>query len=221
MRYTLEAISLIALTFASVAGASEQFTIVIHARTPGGTGSCTAAGLPDCINVRPTIQIAGETGYRFYIFVNNYNDIQGLQTAFAWPSDWMFGLDGEPEPVYPCRTNQVSHHIPHDPGGPNEGIYATTFDCFVGPGLAVIGRMDFLVYGTSGCLTQLNPNRGSGRVEILDCENRSYRIDASDPVQRSRLGSICAGTPGHDACDPLSTPIEPATWGRIKASYAP
>jgi hypothetical protein len=53
---------------------------------------------------------------------------------------------------------------------------------------------------------------------VVDCLNGIDRIDAGDPVEQLRLGKICVGEGGRDACDPV-TAVEPATWGQIKRSY--
>lgn len=221
MRYAPVAFCLLALGLATVAEANQNFTVVLHARTPAGTGACTVAGLPNCLpapgGIRPTTTITAATEFRAYIFVNNYTNIQGLQVAYAWPADWSVDPDGEPPITFGCRANQLFASEPQNPGGPSAGTLATAFDCFNGPALCIVARIDFLS-GASGCLTQVNPNQGSGRVEIVDCANASTTLDASVDPGRQRVGSICVGQGGQDACDPI-TPVEPATWGRIKASY--
>ena len=54
-------------------------------------------------------------------------------------------------------------------------------------------------------------------VHAVDCSQGIDQIDPGDPVQRLRLGRICVVQGGIAA---LSAPnqVEPATWGRIKAS---
>jgi hypothetical protein len=201
----------------NVAPANDQFTVVLHARTPGGFGTCTEAGLPDCKTIRPTTQVAAGADFRLYIFVNNYvGTLAAMQTAFEWPGDWLLDPDGKDPVTIGCQMHQIQLE-PSNPGGPVNGTYVTAFDCIQGPSLAPITRMDFRA-GMGGCLRQINP-LGNQQVQIVDCPGNSYFIDPSDPVQQRRLGSICVGTPGHDACDVLTTPVEPATWGRIKATY--
>jgi hypothetical protein len=206
------------LCFATIAQANTHFSVVLHARTPGGTGTCTATGVPNCTNIRPTTQVAADTEFRLYIFINNYTALGAMQTAFAWPADWVCDPDGEPPITFGCRgTTQAYAHEPVNPGGPIDGTLATAFDCFTGPGLAAIGRIDFLS-GAAGCLTQVNPAQGTRRVEVLDCQNNSTTIDADTSFGQLRLGAICVGTPGRDACD-VHPAVEPATWGSIKATY--
>lgn len=218
MRYTPIAICLSALCLASVAQANVHFSVVLHARTPAGIGACTAAGLPNCMNLRPTTQVAPNTEFRLYIFINNYTALAAMQTAFQWPADWFCDPDGESPITLGCRgANQTYAHEPVNPGGPLDGAFVTAFDCFTGPELAAIGRIDFLS-GASGCLYQVNPVQGTGRVEVLDCQNNSTTIDASNGAQQLRLGMICVGTPGRDSCD-VKPIVEPTTWGNIKATY--
>ena len=216
MRYAPVAICLMALCLATVAQANSNFTVVLHARV-GTTGTCTQAGIFNCVDILPITTVPAGTDFRLYIAVNNHLALGAMQTGFAWPADWMSTPSGEPPITFGCRgTTQAYAHEPQNPGGPVDGTLATAFDCFMGPGLALIGRIDFLS-GASGCLTQINPAQGTGRVEVLDCQNNSTTIDASGQGQL-RLGEICVGTPGRQACHgPVA--VEPTTWGKIKSSY--
>ncbi len=202
---------------ASVAEANQNFTVVLHARTPSGTGACTVADLPTCqAGSDPVTQIAASIDFRLYIFVNNYTNIQAIQTSFTWPGDWLIAPSGPPS-VFGCRGNQLNASEPAQPGGPSAGTLATAFDCVTGPAMTPIARIDFQA-GASGCLIQTNPAQGSQQVEVVDCTNTSTRLDASNPVNLPRLGTICIGSAGVNACNPL--PVEPATWGAIKASFS-
>jgi len=225
MRCGPAAICVLALGLATVAEAVHIPSVVLHARPPSGVGSCTEPGLPTCeYGGRPITQIAPGESFRLYILVQNWqnvgygNGFAGLQTAFTWPADWVVDPDGEPPVTLGCQRNQLTVTEPSDPGGPANGIYATVFDCIQGsgPNLVVIGRIDFLA-GQAGCLFQVNPN--SVRVELLDCQYASTFIDASDPYEQQRLGSICVGSPGWDSCDNDLHPVEARTWGSIKATY--
>jgi hypothetical protein len=216
MRYALGAILVLALGMTSMAEANQNFTVVLHARTPAGTGACTAPDLPDCVGVLPTTQITPATEFRLYIFVNNYTELFAFQTSFTWPADWSVDPDAEPPVVFGCRGNQLNASEPANPGGPLLGTIATAFDCFTGPGLAAIARIDFLS-GATGCLIQTNPTQGTQMVEVLNCTNASTVLDATLPENAGRLGSICIGSNGVDAC--AGQAVEPSTWGGIKASY--
>jgi hypothetical protein len=217
MRYAPVAICLMALCLATVAQANSNFTVVLHARVPAA-GTCTVTGIFDCTTIRPTTMVAANTEFRLYIAVQNYSSLGAMQTALAWPGDWMSTPSGEPPITFGCRgTTQAYAHEPVNPGGPLDGTLATAFDCFTGPGVGMIGRIDFLS-GAGGCLTQVNPTQGSGRVEVLDCQNNSTTLDANTQPGSLRVGSICVGTPGRDACDPVVA-VEPTTWGKIKNSY--
>lgn len=223
--FAVGAICLLVLCFGSISEseANENFTIVLHARTPGGTGACSASDLPTCPppgepGIRPTTQVAAGASFCLYIFVNNYTDIQALETAFAWPADWKADPDGKDPSFIGCRSNEIVVAEPRNPGGSTSGILATAFDCVTGPELCLLGHVDF-VAGQSGCLTQVNSPVGDREgVALHDCQNQTVLIDARWGAGQIRLGSICVGHPGQDACNPL-TPVEPSTWGRIKASY--
>ncbi len=212
-RYPPVAIALVAGILASAAEANDQFTVVLHARIPSGTGTCTAAGLPNCRSIRPITQVAPATDFRLYLFLNNVESVIAMQTAFTWPVDWTLDPDHEPPIAFGCRPNMLCKESDGHP----PMSYGCAWDCAQGPGPVIIVRFDFLA-GASGCLTQLNPIQGSQRVEIWDCQGRVTLLDARDPIQQLRLGSICVGTPGWDACDPLM-PVQAKTWGRIKGSY--
>jgi len=220
MRCASLVICLLTLCFATLAEADPEFKVVLHARTPAGSGRCDAADLPDCANIRPTTQVVPNTEFRLYIFVKDYgaDGVKGFSTAFDWPSDWHCDPDGKAPYVWECHVGPYLH-IPIDPGGPLDGALTQVFvDCVTEPSFLPIARIDFLA-GSAGCLTLINPARGFGRVEVLNCLLDSYLIDASDPVQQLRLGSICVGSPGRDACDPMTTVVEPTTWGNVKATY--
>jgi hypothetical protein len=214
MRCAPVAICLLVLCLATTARANDNFTIVLHVRIPAGTGACTAAGLPNCAGIRPTTQVAANTEFRLYIFINNHTTLGAMLTAFQWPADWSCDPDGESPIFFPCRGGK-SAYWPTNPGGPYYGMLAFAFDCITNPALAAIGRIDFFA-GAGGCLEQLNPI--TGRVEVLDCQNNSTTLDATTPQGQSRLGSICVGARGRDACDAV-TPVEPSTWGSVKATY--
>jgi hypothetical protein len=74
----------------------------------------------------------------------------------------------------------------------------------------------FFVSGT-GCIGQIESSFPQG-IHALDCQQQYDRIFPSELGQGARLGKICVGPGGHDACDRV-TPVAAATWGRIKASY--
>lgn len=225
MRYAPGAVVIFAIGMASVAEADYGFTVVLHARTGIGSGSCTESDVPNCYNVHPRIQVAPGERFRLYILVNNYTEFQSFQTCLIWPDDWVFNPDGEVPFSFPCTANTLLGHEPQGNGDSAvDGTFAASFDCITGPAIAKIVRIDFQA-GQGGCLIQINPAQGSQRVEIDDCAtdppggNPSY-IDASTAQGRLHLGSICVGMQGFDACYPRDgTAVEPATCGRIKASY--
>lgn len=153
-RYVSVAIALVASILANAAEANDQFTVVLHARTPAGAGSCTEADVPNCQTIRPTTQVAAGADFRLYVFVNNYNDIQGLQTSFDWPADWIVDPDGEFPIIHGCRSGIFCGD--DGPGNPVPRTLACAFDCVMGPQLTAIARIDFQS-GASGCLIQVNP----------------------------------------------------------------
>ena len=81
-----------------------------------------------------------------------------------------------------------------------------------------MGRM-FFSNVTQGCIEQVQ-SAYSGGIAVVDCAGGIDQIDPSDPVQKQRLGRICVGSGGHDACDRV-VPVESSTWGQIRATYGP
>jgi hypothetical protein len=161
------------------------------------------------------VNVLPSTDYTIYLMVANYLHVAGIQTAFDWDPGWVLN-----DVLFNCRANQLNAILPDPgrPGGPSTGTVSTAFDCVTGPALAVIGRLRF-TSGPGGCITQVQSCYPFG-VHAIDCANGIDLINANDPYQRLRLGKICVGQGGHDACDPIIA-TEPATWGRIKASYRP
>ena len=66
----------------------------------------------------------------------------------------------------------------------------------------------------AGCISQVQSSFPFG-CHALDCNQDIDRI-MENGIQP--LGRMCVGQGGVDACDfPIA--VEPATWGRIKATY--
>jgi hypothetical protein len=66
-----------------------------------------------------------------------------------------------------------------------------------------------------GCVSQVEPMSG---IEVLGCNFEVDELVLPGPDEL-RLGRVCVDAGGHDACDPLTTPVESATWGKIKGTY--
>lgn len=193
-------------------GANPNFTLPLHARHGQAENRCRDFAPVDCAGVRPTVEVPPGTEVVIYILLYNHNQVQGMQTAYQWDAGWVLY-----DCLINCRPGQVVIECDwSDPGGPVHGALSTAFNCTAGPALAPVGRIGLLA-GDSGCLRQVESAYPNG-IHLVDCAGGIDRIDPNDPVQTPRLGKICVGTGGHDACDPV-TPVEGATWGRIKASY--
>ena len=102
------------------------------------------------------------------------------------------------------------------PFGPTSGTMIYAFNCLTGGTLAPLGRM-FFVAGT-GCIGQIESTYPPNGIYALDCQQQMDQILPDAPGQQARLGKVCVGTGGHDACE-AATPVAAATWGAIKASY--
>jgi hypothetical protein len=215
MRYTPVAAVLIALSVSSIAsgGQNPNATYVLHAK-PALSGGCTVAGQPDCLpgGVMPTVNVDAASEYRVFFYLNNTTCVGAVQTAFQWDTGWTIDPNGELNNWLNCQTNQLNLTTPHGAGGPTDGTITTAFDLITTTFL-LIGRMDFLS-GPSGCLFQVQSFFQFGN-HVVDCESQG---DLDDPaVSPLVFGKICVTTGGLDSCSP--TPVEPATWGTIKATY--
>ena len=192
------------------AGPNPTFTLPLHA-VLAATAECGDYLPVDCGEHRPAIRVPANTEIVVYLFVTRYDQIAGVQTAFAWDAGWDY-VRG----FWECAPGQVSATVPAAPGGPIAGALTTAFNCTAGPALAVIGRMRF-VTGESGCLSQVQPDYPFG-IHVVACDEARDEISAVE--ERSRLGKICVGAGGIDPCQWIY-PVAPATWGRIKASFDP
>jgi hypothetical protein len=209
MRYASVAMALMALclTTTAFAGQNPNVTLPLHAK-PSTFEPCNGYLPVDCLGNRPTVNIpAPAVPIAVFLLVNNYNAIAGVQTAFDWPG-WAlaFGL-------WDCQGGQLSAVTPTNPGGATAGSITTAFNCLNGPALAVIGRMMFQPAG-GGCISQVQSTFPNG-CHVLGCDQS---VDLIPNSQAARLGKICVGQGGVDACPPLVA-VEPSTWGSIKAQY--
>jgi hypothetical protein len=194
---------------AASAGLNPYFTIPLHYKA--SSFEACAGYLPvDCAGTRPTVEAMAGQPAVVYVMIHNYAAVSGIQTAFEWDPSWnlLFGL-------WDCQPGMLDGNVPQNPGGPIRGVLTQAFVCVTGPALAVMGRM-FFVGMESGCIRQVQPMFPYG-ICVMDCTQSIDQITDS-PVDEARLGRICVGAEGHDACE-RAVPIEAGTWGRIKASY--
>jgi hypothetical protein len=183
---------------------NENITIVLHARD--GIAGCDdpqQQGM-DCVNGRPNLDLTGMQMPVVYIMLRNYDNLAGVQCAFDWPATWTF-FGGS----WGCLPGSGKGVVPTAPGG----SIALVFNCINGGALVTMGRM---VYGPpvgGGCLSIVESDLPFGN-HVIDC---SFFNTA--PIHPANVGRVCVGSGGYDACWPASTPVENATWGRIKTQY--
>jgi hypothetical protein len=196
------------------AGQNPSFVLPMHGMwpatltetcdTPAQNGvDCTATG-------RPTVNLpSGATGPAvMYLFVHEHIALKGVQTAFEF-APWTITFSS-----WDCQPGQLSLRTPANPGGPDTGILNTAFNCTTDRSLQVIGFMVLELTG-SGCITQVQPT--GSFFQALDCGLGLDEFAATGP-NMARLGSVCIGSGGHDACFQV-VPVESATWGAVKAQY--
>lgn len=192
----------------ALAGDNPEFTLPLHAKL-AASAPCNGYLPVNCLNVPPTVNVPESTDLVIWLFVSNYYQITGVQTAFAWDASWTFDAG-----LWNCQANQTIAVAPGPPGGPVSGTIATVFSCVTGPAIAPIGRL-MMTSGTQGCLYQVGSSYPFGN-HVVDCQNgMDARLPETDPW---RFGRICVGQGGFDACWP-NPAVEPATWGAVKATY--
>jgi hypothetical protein len=110
-----------------------------------------------------------------------------------------------------CQQFQVTAVLPSGPGQ-IAGCVSTAFDPVAQGVLAPIGRLIF-ASATSGCLDIIESCDPFG-TGVTGCD-----LQATTTTPEN-WGRVCVGPGGYDACDPYqSTPVEPVTWGQVKAQY--
>ncbi len=57
-----------------------------------------------------------------------------------------------------------------------------------------------------------------GDVELVRQDGVVTQIEGNPDAPTGR-GSICVSSGGHDTCGPISTTVEPTTWGAVKAQF--
>jgi hypothetical protein len=116
------------------------------------------------------------------------------------------------------------HHFPMTIGNTQDGI-TICYDACLGPSI-LVATMNYMAYGTSELCSEIRvvPHPDAETVEAMRCDGTALRAYVSDLVIRTPGGSCgCAGghvfpgTPRLIDCSP--SPLEPTTWGRIKALY--
>jgi hypothetical protein len=206
MLRTALAMVLMALMVSSsaYAGMNPNITLPLHFKAVA-FANCGDFTPVDCVTNRPDLNAVTGMGCAF-LLAYNHTSLAGVQTAFDF-GGWtlMFGL-------WDCQSGQLNAVTPSNPGGPTAGTITTAFTPVTTGELAVIGRMFFEV-GVTGCLTQVQSSYPFG-IHVIDALLQNDEIH--DPVG-NRVGSLCVGGGGIDACDPVA--VEAVTWGGIKAQY--
>jgi hypothetical protein len=187
------------------AGANPSFTLPLHAKV-SQFEPCDGYLPVDCLDNRPTVDVA-EGPVAVYLLVMNHCCLSLVQTAFDVDPEWTFSYG-----LWDCRFGLGPEIPPHPPFGPTSGTMIYAFNCVTTGELLPIGRMFFNAKG--GCIEQVESSFLYG-IHVMDCQQG---IDRILPEEAERLGKICVGSGGYDACDRV-TPVSPATWGAIKAAY--
>jgi hypothetical protein len=201
------AMALMALMVSSgaFAGLNPNITLPLHFKAVS-FAACGDFAPVDCASNRPDLNAITGIGAAF-LLANNHESLAGVQTAFDF-GGWtlMFGL-------WDCQVGQLNAVTPANPGGPTAGTITTAFTPVTTGELAVIGRMFFQIPAT-GCLSQVQSSFPFG-IHVIDANLENDQIQDANSA---RVGKLCVGAGGVDACDPV-TAVEATTWGGVKAQY--
>jgi len=200
--------ALSAATGTAFAGGNPNFTLPLHAKVTQGFEPCDGYLPVDCLGVHPTIEVQSGQSVAVFLLVANAPQLTGVQTAFDIDPTWV-----ATDAIWDCRG--LYAFAPHPPYGPTAGTIAVGFNCITGGELLPIGRMFFIT--GAGCIQQVSSTFPFG-THVLDCQGEPDMIVVSQPGQEPRLGKICVGTGGNDACA-TATPVAAVTWGSIKQTY--
>ena len=186
------------------AGANAEFTLPLHALM-SAFEPCHGYLPVDCLAVPPTTEIPGDGPTTVFILLANHTAVLGAKAGLEWDPSWNMRFV-----FFDCQFGQTYLFNP----GPSSLWFVTAFNCLSGPALSVMGRVGFDV-GPAGCLRYVQPDNDPFGIHVLDC---TLEVDSIFDDGSPRLGRVCVGPGGHDACSPV-TPVAGATWGAIKASY--
>ena len=193
------------------AGLNPDFRIVLHAKQ-SSFEPCNGYLPVDCTSVQPTVNVQSAP-ITVFVLLANYQQASGIETAFSW-SGWVQTFS-----IWDCSG------IICDPGpcnffppGASGGTVAGTFpDCVNGPALKVIGTMSFVPAGNSQCIRMVQPSSPLG-IHLIDCNDE---IDQITDENSPRLGRICVGAGGVNACSSVTGVDTPGTSAQVLFSVGP
>jgi hypothetical protein len=190
-----------------VAGANPDFRIMLHAKM-SGFEPCNGFLPLDCFMNPPTVNLPSVGPVAVFVMVHVFNELSGIQTGLQFPG-WQVTYA-----LLDCQLTICDPNPCQPIPDPNGIIIDVDFNCDTLPGLAVIGRVFLVPAGNPGCISQWTPDLPNG-IHVRDC---SGGVDTIENANSLRLGKICVGSGGVTSCDD-DVPVEPTTWGKIKATY--
>ena len=216
MRSMIRAAALLAVCVAAAAFASnEQTVIVVHADDDWTVPACEVPNPCASGGVANTmVQTSGWTG-SIRVFMRNFDELAGVQFAISLPTEW-----SQPDfaNVFSCTDGNFPVLTPTPPWRGLEGEALVAFDCVQGGDVLEIISLVWstpLVATEGTCFEIDNVSRsGTPGVFVADC------MAIQTPIMFLEWGTVCAGIHGWDVCVPVM-PLEPTTWGSIKARHRP
>jgi hypothetical protein len=198
-------VALLLVTLAASQGAAdnESTSLVLHAIPRQSGNDCDTPERQgfDCRSRTATVQVAAASEGDYFLYINDFDEISGIQCKFEWPFGWTFLSWNS------CRLDELSLATPTH----SDGNLITAFRTVTrSEGVTAIGRLT-LSTGSGGCL----------RIVESDYNDGNYVINGANeatPLNPALWGSVCVGTLGLDACNP-GPPLPESSWGKIKATY--
>ena len=197
------------LPMAAQAGLNPDFRLVLHAKQ-SSFEPCNGYLPVDCANVQPTVNVQ-PAPITVFVLLANHQQASGFETAFSWHgwshtfANWNCSFICDPGP---CNF---------PPGASGGTIAGTFFSCVSGPALQVIGTMSFLPAGNPQCIRMVQPSSPLG-IHVVDCNNE---IDQITDENSPRLGRICVGAGGVNACSSVTGVDTPGASSQVPFSVGP
>jgi hypothetical protein len=162
-----------------VAGVNPNFTLPLHAKV-SAFELCNGYLPVDCLGVRPTVQVESGQPVAVFLFVANYTQLAGIQTAFEVNPSWTYSFG-----LWDCLSGEFADVNPFPPFGPTNGTLNSAFNCVTSGELAPLGRM-FFVSGT-GCIGQMKAHSRLVSMPSI-ATRRSIKSSRANPGKEGGLG---------------------------------
>ncbi len=171
--------------------ANKHARVVLHYVPQSGSNTCSSPqslqGF-DCETTMANTNAPANTLIEVYVYLIGYDTAAGIQLNFDWDSSWncLGWIDTCPsnpvQAVSPCGSN---------------GECVVAFDWIRHKGLVPIGRL-LMISGNTGTFLTVSESSYPGGTGVLSAGEGAPLVS----IEADRRGSIGAGVPGVDTCQP-------------------